>query len=138
MMVDGRAVVQHLLDRLTAGEADRDPRAVVDRLFTPDATYLVGPGFPPVVGAEALAAEFTRQAQTFADLAITVQTWAVDGRTVVTERVDEFTLVHNGVRATNPLVAVFELTDDGRIAAWREYWDMQSLGALIAQPAASA
>jgi limonene-1,2-epoxide hydrolase len=48
-------------------------------------------------------------------------------RIVVTERVDHVTMLHSGVRVSNPLLAIFELNDDGLIGAWREYWDALSL-----------
>jgi limonene-1,2-epoxide hydrolase len=121
-----QAVVDGLLADLPTG----DPRVLAER-FTADAVYQVGPGMPLVQGRSAIAAELARQLTTYSDLAITTRSVVADGAMVCTERVDEFTLAHNGVRATNPVVAVFEVTADGLIAAWREYWDALSLGRFM-------
>lgn len=125
-----REVVELLLEKLVSGELESDPGAVT-ALFAEDVEYLGGPGMELVVGRPGLEAEFARQLKTYSDLSITTSLIASDGSTVTTERVDEFTLTHNGVRAANPLLAVFEVNDDGLITAWREYWDALSLGKAI-------
>ncbi|MCW2527054.1 MAG: putative terpene synthesis protein [Pseudonocardiales bacterium] len=130
-----RAAVEHLLDQLVNGTLEKDPASVVE-LFTPDVTYLVGPEIPLVHGRAGLLAEFARQAPTFRDLEITVKAIVSDGAQVVTERVDTMTFSHNGVRASNPLLALFEVDENGLIGSWREYWDMQSLGKSLSAPAA--
>jgi limonene-1,2-epoxide hydrolase len=129
-----RAAVEHLLDQLVNGTLEKDPASVVE-LFSPDASYLVGPEIPVVQGRAGLLAEFARQAPTFRDLEISVGAIVSDGRQVVTERVDTMTFTHNGVRASNPLLALFEVDDKGLITSWREYWDMQSLGKALSAPA---
>ncbi|MGH0029365.1 MAG: limonene-1,2-epoxide hydrolase family protein [Myxococcota bacterium] len=45
----------------------------------------------------------------------------VDGRTVMNERVD--TLVMGDREVALPVCGVFELTADGKISAWRDYFD---------------
>jgi limonene-1,2-epoxide hydrolase len=45
-----------------------------------------------------------------------------DGTIVMTERVDNF--LAGDTRVTVPCVDIFELRD-GKIAAWRDYWDLQ-------------
>lgn len=57
---------------------------------------------------------------------------ADDGGVVLTERVDKFKI--NGVWAEVPVMGVFEVSD-GKIAAWRDYFDM---GQVQAQFGATA
>lgn len=49
---------------------------------------------------------------------------------VFTERVDNF--VTNGTTIEHHLVAVFELNDDGKITAWREYFDTKDIDRQLA------
>jgi len=48
---------------------------------------------------------------------------AANGATVLTERTDGFTFT-NGRRATIRVMGTFECDADGRIIAWRDYFDM--------------
>ena len=48
---------------------------------------------------------------------------AANGNTVLTERTDGFTLKSGG-KAALRLMGVFEIDEDGKIAAWRDYFDM--------------
>jgi limonene-1,2-epoxide hydrolase len=97
-------------------------------LFAEDAYYQIQvPSRPPVHGREAIVAELARQALDYNDCECEVLTVVSNDRTVVTERVDHVTMLHNGVRVSNPLLAIFELNEDGLIVAWREYWDALSL-----------
>ena len=47
---------------------------------------------------------------------------AVNGNTVINERIDRFEVGGNQVEL--PVVGVFEVNDDGKITAWRDYFDM--------------
>ncbi|HIF51346.1 MAG TPA: limonene-1,2-epoxide hydrolase [Thiotrichaceae bacterium] len=47
-----------------------------------------------------------------------------DENRVVTERVDSFGFAEGGVDKL-PVLGIFEFNDEGKINAWREYWDMQ-------------
>ena len=53
----------------------------------------------------------------------------VDGPVVMTERVDHF--VKDGKTASLPVMGVFEL-EDGRIRAWRDYFDMNQFTSQMA------
>jgi limonene-1,2-epoxide hydrolase len=48
---------------------------------------------------------------------------AADGNTVLTERTDGFTF-KDGRRAAIRVMGTFELNTEGKIAAWRDYFDM--------------
>lgn len=48
---------------------------------------------------------------------------AVNGDTVLTERTDAF-ILSDGRRAALPVMGTFEIDSDGKIAQWRDYFDM--------------
>lgn len=102
------------------------PRAAA--LLAEDATYQINvPARAKLVGRDAILGELTRQAGDYTDCECEVLTVVSDDRYVVTERVDHVTMIHNGVRVHNPLLAIFEVNGDGMIQNWREYWDALSL-----------
>jgi limonene-1,2-epoxide hydrolase len=103
--------------------------------FAESAEYLMVPGTPPIQGRAAIAAELERQRGTFTDLHISLSVVASDGSHVFTERVDEFTLTHNEVRASNPVTAVFAVNPEGLITGWREYWDRLALARFMGSDA---
>jgi limonene-1,2-epoxide hydrolase len=49
---------------------------------------------------------------------------AAAGNVVMNERVDSFEA--NGKHVSLPVMGVFEITDDGKIKAWRDYFDLES------------
>ena len=75
----------------------------------------------PAVGADA-AVSFLAGFLTMCNkMEIEITNLAVDGDVVLTERVDTFTV--GDVVAPLPVMGVFEVRD-GRISAWRDYFDM--------------
>jgi len=60
---------------------------------------------------------------------------AVAGQVVLTERVDRFRFAGQGWTAVRA-AGIFEITADGRVAAWRDYFDMAEL--VAAMPGAAA
>jgi limonene-1,2-epoxide hydrolase len=54
---------------------------------------------------------------------------ASDGSTVLTERTDTFTM--NGKSAPLPVMGAFHVVD-GKITAWRDYFDMAQVTAIFA------
>jgi len=96
----------------------RDVEAVME-CFADDALYHAMP-LRPIVGKAALR----EWVEHFADVPparLDVQHQAVAGNVVINERVDYITL--NGKSVVLPICGVFEL-QDGRIKAWREYFDL--------------
>jgi limonene-1,2-epoxide hydrolase len=55
---------------------------------------------------------------------------AVRGDVVLTERID--TLTMNGIAAPLPVMGTFELVD-GKIRAWRDYFDLAQATAMVAE-----
>ena len=98
----------------------RDVKALV-AFFTPDAVYHNIP-IAPVVGYEAIEAVLRQflDPSSEAEFEI-IALAAVDGK-VLTERIDRFVL--NGKKIELPVMGAFEVTADGKISAWRDYFDM--------------
>jgi limonene-1,2-epoxide hydrolase len=105
----------------------------VSALFAPDATYQINvPAREKLVGRDAIVSELERQAGDYTDCGYEVLTVVSDDRHVITERVDHVTMLHDGTRVSNPLLAIFEVNGDGLIQSWREYWDALSLSLRMA------
>jgi limonene-1,2-epoxide hydrolase len=100
------------------------PRRDVEELvgfFTDDAVYHNIP-IAPVSGREAIAATLHQFLDPATDAEFEVLALAVSGATVLTERVDRFTV--NGKQIELPVMGSFEVNADGKITAWRDYFDM--------------
>ena len=80
-------------------------------------------GMAPAVGKDASVAMI----QGFLDMAekmtFDIHRIAVNGDSVLTERTDTFTI--NGADSPVAVMGAFDLRD-GKIAAWRDYFDLQS------------
>jgi limonene-1,2-epoxide hydrolase len=61
-----------------------------------------------------------------------MKSWGSHGNTVFTERVDQS--LRNGKWSAIPLVAVFDLNNDGKIIAWREYLDLVNIARSHGMP----
>jgi limonene-1,2-epoxide hydrolase len=88
--------------------------------FTEDAIWWNAP-WEPVQGREAIRETLRRGAARMVALPWEIRHIAADGDVVLTERVDNFLVGEMCVRV--PCMGVFELRD-GKIAAWRDYWDL--------------
>lgn len=101
--------------------------ATVDELaefFTDNAVYLNIP-MAPVTGRDEIAKNIATVirpgAPGISSIDFRVINIAADGPVVMTERVDVFTLA--GRTFELPVMGTFEVTD-GRISAWRDYFDL--------------
>lgn len=83
------------------------------------------PGGPTLRGHEAIRADIERQLGFATFMRCGPVHIASKGNVVFTERTDEFRSRDRVVR--HHLVAVFEVDDDGKIAAWREYFDPEDV-----------
>jgi limonene-1,2-epoxide hydrolase len=117
--------IDAFVDAFVAAWPTGDARSLAD-FFTEDAVYRNGP-LAPVAGrtaiVEALGALMAVGGRVSVDLVRVV----ADGNVVMTERVDIFEA--NDRSITLPVLGVFEMAS-GRIAAWRDYFD---LGQFVAQ-----
>ena len=99
----------------------RDTRFILDH-FTDDAVYHAMP-LPPIVGR----AELEGWVKSFEGVPpgrLEILNQAATGGVVMNERVDRITI--QGTEVTLAICAVFEVVD-GRIRAWREYFDLAGL-----------
>ena len=98
-------------------------RRSIDELlvyFTPDAVYHNMP-LAPVSGLDGIREVLNLFVPPTEAIEFEVLHTAVRGNLVFTERIDRFTM--GGRTIDLPVAGVFELRD-GRIAAWRDYFDL--------------
>jgi limonene-1,2-epoxide hydrolase len=103
-----------------------DVDKIID-MFAPDGEWqLWVPAGPTIKGRKALRVEIDRQLGFSSYMHCGITKIVSSGRNVVTERVDHFTM--RGVRVEHALLAIYELDADGKILAWREYFDTADIG----------
>jgi limonene-1,2-epoxide hydrolase len=89
--------------------------------FTEDAVWWNAP-WQPIKGREAIRETLRRGAERMTALPWEVRYIVAEGEVVMTERVDHFLV--GEARVSVPCMGILELRD-GKIAAWRDYWDLQ-------------
>jgi limonene-1,2-epoxide hydrolase len=89
--------------------------------FTDDAVYHNIP-MDPVTGPDAIKAFIAGFAGSVEKIEFRVRNIVADGPIVLTERVDAFVLPQGTIEL--PVMGTFEVRD-GKIAAWRDYFDMK-------------
>ncbi|MXX31068.1 MAG: limonene-1,2-epoxide hydrolase [Chloroflexi bacterium] len=117
-MSDAASIVNAFMAEFDAEHPDADKLA---SYFTDDAVYHNMP-MAPAEGIEAVKAALTGVSQ------MTSKGWevvhqAVNGNVVLNERIDRFEMGGNAVDVL--VCGVFEIRD-GKIARWRDYFDMAS------------
>ena len=90
--------------------------------FTPDAVYHNMP-LEPLKGVAAIRETINMFAAPAESIEFEMRAIASSGDTVFTERVDHFKMA--GKTISLPVAGVFEVRN-GKIAAWRDYFDMQT------------
>lgn len=108
-----------LVTTFCAEWADADPDKIAD-YFTEDAVYHNIP-MEPVEGRDAIRTFVAGFVAAFGNIDFRVHRQLADGDVVMNERTDVFSL--NGGEIELPVVGVFEVRG-GKIAAWRDYFDM--------------
>lgn len=114
-MADARQVVR---DFCAAWEA-RDQQRILDA-FADDGVYHNMP-MQPAVGKDAIKGLLGMILAPASDVKFEIKHIVADGNVVLTERLDTF--VMGGKTVTLPVMGVFEVRD-GKIAAWRDYFDL--------------
>ncbi len=89
--------------------------------FTEDATWWNVP-WKPVTGRDAIRETLRRGTASMVALPWEILHILAGGDVVMVERVDNFLVGETRIRV--PCMGVFELRN-GKIAAWRDYWDLQ-------------
>jgi limonene-1,2-epoxide hydrolase len=100
----------------------------IERLLDDQAVYH-NVGMEPAVGKDASMASIKGFLDMSESLAFEIHHLAAEGDTVLTERTDTMTV--NGIAAPIAVMGSFEVRD-GRIVAWRDYFDMALVGRLMA------
>ena len=117
-------VVQDFCDAWGKGDLDG-----ILEFFTPDAEYHNIP-MDPVVGVDAIRALIAGFTAGVDKIEFRVKHQAANGNVVMNERVDAFITTERTIEL--PVMGVFEVTDDGKIAAWRDYFDLQQFMSQMA------
>jgi limonene-1,2-epoxide hydrolase len=76
-------------------------------------------------------AELGQQATRYKECLCRIDTIASTDRVVFTERMDTVTMLADGRQVVARVNAIFELDDDTRVVAWREYWDVLSIARQV-------
>src|SRR5947209_16010388 len=117
-------LVRRFCDAWGGGDLD----AIVD-YFTEDAVYHNIP-IDPVTGKDAIKATIAGFTAGVDKIEFRVAHIAANGRVVLTERVDAFFTATKTIEL--PVMGTFEVTDDGKISAWRDYFDMNQFMSQLA------
>jgi limonene-1,2-epoxide hydrolase len=117
MTTDATALVTEFCAAFGSGKSPRELVAY----FAEDAVYHNIP-VEPAVGHDAILALLNMFMDAIDRLEFQVRNIATAGDTVLTERVDVFHLA-NGGKIELPVMGTFEVRD-GRIVAWRDYFDL--------------
>ncbi len=104
-----------------AAFAGRDPQRLLGFL-APDALYHNLP-LAPVKGHAAIEAVLRGFLGACTACEFELRAIAHSGSTVLTERIDRFTRP-DGRRIELPVMGAFEVGPDGKIHAWRDYFDL--------------
>jgi limonene-1,2-epoxide hydrolase len=104
----------------------RDPE-VLRAFFSEDVVYHNIP-LEPAEGIDATMEMMNSFLGMFEDLEFEVHHLASDGSTVLTERTDHFTT--NGKSSPLPVMGAFHVVD-GKITAWRDYFDMGQVSTIL-------
>jgi limonene-1,2-epoxide hydrolase len=115
----GTTEAEQVVDRFIAACNRGDVDEILD-YFTEDAVWHPLP-MKPAVGKPALRESLSVWLRGAIGLRAEVHRQVSDGMIVMHERTDRFSLGDREM--ASPTAAVFEI-DNGRITAWREYFDM--------------
>ena len=120
------ASAEQVVRDFCAAASKRDPEALRP-FFTEDVVYHNIP-MDPAEGIEATMGVLHMFMNICEALTFEVHHLASDGATVLTERTDTFTM--KGKTAPLPVMGAFHVVD-GKITAWRDYFDMGQVTAIF-------
>jgi limonene-1,2-epoxide hydrolase len=119
---EAEAVVRKFLEAVDTNDAE-----ALRPFLSDDVVYHNIP-MDPVVGADAAVAFLAGFMSMCDKMEIETHHLAVRGNVVLTERTDTFTM--GQAVAPLPVMGTFEVRD-GKIAAWRDYFDMAQITAML-------
>jgi limonene-1,2-epoxide hydrolase len=120
------ASAEQVVRDFCAAAGQRDPEALRP-FFSEDVVYHNIP-MDPAEGIEATMAVLNMFTAMCEELEFEIHHLASDGSTVLTERTDRFTM--NGKTSPLPVMGAFHVVD-GKITAWRDYFDMAQVTAIF-------
>ena len=120
------ASAEQVVRDFCAAASKRDPEALRP-FFTEDVVYHNIP-MDPAEGIEATMGVLQMFMGMCDALEFEIHHLASDCSTVLTERTDTFTM--NGKSAPLPVMGAFQVLD-GKITAWRDYFDMAQVTAML-------
>jgi len=118
-MTEKETIVREFL----AAWGEGDARKLAD-YFTEDAVFQMMPR-DAIRGREPIHEDFKAQLAWTTDCDFEISSVATVGNTVFTERIDRMKVA--GAPVELPVVGVFEVSDDGKFYAWRDYFDMNAV-----------
>jgi limonene-1,2-epoxide hydrolase len=116
-----------LVRRFISAWERRDTDFIVDS-FTDDGVYHATP-LDPIVGKAAIR-EFVASFEGKPPGRLEIRNQIAAETVVLQERIDYLTM--NGKAVVLPIMGTFEIAPEGRIAAWREYFDLGPVRAAYA------
>ncbi len=111
-----------LMKRLQDAIVRHDTAAIAE-LVTPDVEYHYHVGSKPLVGITRLLRFLDAYWARMQDTTWRIDTWAESNGRLLMEGVEEATDTLAGKRIVHPYMGIIEVRD-GRIARWREYFQM--------------
>ena len=123
MTADPISLVREFCDSWATGDLD-----AIMTFFASDAVYHNIP-VDPVVGTDAIRATIAGFTTGVQSVEFRVLHLAASDQVVLTERVDVFEFPKGTIEL--PVSGTFEIAD-GKIAAWRDYFDMQQFTSQMA------
>ena len=129
-MTEKETVVRAFIDAWADGDAGK-----LADFFTEDAVVW-NDGRTTVRGRDALQEHFKMQLTACTDCKFEILQSAVAGDLVFNERVDRMKIVGSPIEL--PVAGVFEVNDAGKIAAWRDYFDLNTVMEQVSAGQASA
>ncbi len=131
MSVKNEAIIREFMAAWGDGKQELPDVDKIVAAFAEHAIWqLWVPGGPTLRGRDAIRRDIERQVTWATFMCCRPSHVSASGNVVVTERAD--TIVVNGETLVHHLVAVYELDDDGKITAWREYFDTKDLDRKLA------
>ena len=121
-MADPEVIVREFCDAWSRSDLDE-----IMSYFAADAVYHNIP-MDPVVGTDAIRTFIEGFTAMVDRIEFEINHLAVNGNVVLTERVDTF--VRSAGSVGLPVMGTFELAD-GKITAWRDYFDMLQVTAAF-------
>lgn len=119
---------EEIVRRFCDAAARRDVKEL-GAYFTNDAVYHNIP-IAPVTGRAAIEATLAQFLTPATSCEFEILAIAASGNVVLTERIDRFVL--GGKSIALPVMGTFEVTAEGKIEAWRDYFDMAQFTSQMA------